>query len=86
MEMTIDRLNQMRGAPVQDSSGERIGAVEDIFYDHETQRPEWIAIGSAQGGTRGLLPGEGGRFEGDEVTGTYERKRGRGRGGGRGEE
>ena len=32
-EMTLERLEQMRGATVYDSAGEKIGSVEEIFYD-----------------------------------------------------
>jgi uncharacterized protein (TIGR02271 family) len=40
------RLDQMRGAPVYDNDGEKIGKVEEIFYDYETSVPEWIGIGT----------------------------------------
>jgi len=40
------RLDQMRGAPIYDNDGEKIGKVEEIFYDHQTNVPEWIGIGT----------------------------------------
>ena len=67
-EMTLERLEQLRGAKVYDSAGEKIGSVEEIFYDEGTNRPEWIGIGTGFFGTkRVLVPVEGARFEGDEV-------------------
>jgi stress response protein YsnF len=40
------RLDQMRGAPIYDNDGDKIGRVEEIFYDDQTNVPEWIGIGT----------------------------------------
>jgi uncharacterized protein (TIGR02271 family) len=45
-EMSRMRLDEMRGAPVYDNEGEKIGKVEEIFYDQQTRVPEWIGIGT----------------------------------------
>ena len=50
--MTHVRLDQMRGAPVYDNDGDKIGKVEEIFYDHQTRVPEWIGIGTGFLGTK----------------------------------
>jgi uncharacterized protein (TIGR02271 family) len=71
-ELTLERLDEMRGAPVYDSAGEKIGEVEEIFYDTETNRPEWIGIGTGLFGTKRILvPVSGSTFEGDAVTVPY---------------
>jgi uncharacterized protein (TIGR02271 family) len=71
-ELTLDRLEQMRGATVYDSTGDKIGTVEEIFYDEDTNRPEWIGIGTGFFGTkRVLVPIDGARVEGDEITIRY---------------
>jgi sporulation protein YlmC with PRC-barrel domain len=49
------RLDAMRGAPVFDSSGDKIGSVEEIFYDGQSKRPEWIGIGMGFFGTKRVL-------------------------------
>jgi stress response protein YsnF len=73
-EMTMDRLEQLRGAPVLDSSGEKIGSVEEVFYDEQTKRPEWIGIGTGFLGTkRVLVPLEGASVEGDSVSVRYSK-------------
>ena len=54
-ELTLDRLEQMRGAPVSDRAGDKIGKVEEIFYDEDTNRPEWIGIGTGFFGTKRVL-------------------------------
>jgi stress response protein YsnF len=73
-EMTMDRLEQLRGAPVLDSAGEKIGSVEEVFYDEQTNQPEWIGIGTGFLGTkRVLVPLEGASVEGDSVTVRYSK-------------
>ncbi|HZT15673.1 MAG TPA: PRC and DUF2382 domain-containing protein [Gaiellaceae bacterium] len=54
-EWTIERLGELRGSPVYDSAGEKIGKVEDLFYDTQTGRPEWIGLGTGLFGTKHLL-------------------------------
>jgi uncharacterized protein (TIGR02271 family) len=54
-DMTRVRLNEMRGAPVYDNDGDRIGKVEEIFYDPQTRVPEWIGIGTGFFGTKRVL-------------------------------
>ena len=75
-EMTIDRLAEMRGAPVYDNAGEKIGSVEEIFYDEQTNQPEWIGIGTGFFGTkRVLVPIEGADTSGDGVRVAYDKER-----------
>jgi len=65
-ELNQVRLDEMRGAPVYDNAGEKIGKVEEIFYDHESRRPEWIGIGTRFFGTkRVLVPVEGAQLAED---------------------
>jgi uncharacterized protein (TIGR02271 family) len=54
-EMSRVRLDEMRGAPVHDQEGDKIGKVEEIFYDQETRVPEWIGIGTGMFGTKRVL-------------------------------
>jgi len=54
-EMTRVRLDQMHGAPVYDSLGDKIGKVEEIYYDEQTHAPEWIGIGTGFFGTKRVL-------------------------------
>jgi stress response protein YsnF len=59
-EMTQVRLDEMRGSPVYDEAGEKIGKVEEIFYDYETSVPEWIGLGTGFfGKKRVLVPVQG---------------------------
>jgi uncharacterized protein (TIGR02271 family) len=74
--LMLEDVAALRGASVYDSTGDRIGTVEEIFYDEETRRPEWIGIGTGFFGTkRVLVPVDGARVEGDAVTVAYDRDR-----------
>jgi sporulation protein YlmC with PRC-barrel domain len=45
VDLTVDRLLEMRGKPVYDQSGDKIGSIEDIYIDDETREPEWLGLG-----------------------------------------
>ena len=53
--VTIDQLSEARGVAVYDAAGEKIGAVEEIFYDEQTRQPEWLGIGTGFFGTKRVL-------------------------------
>jgi uncharacterized protein (TIGR02271 family) len=73
-EMTIDQLSAMQGAPVYDSDGDKIGAVEEIFYDEQTREPEWIGIGTGFFSMkRVLVPVAGASSTADGVTVPYSK-------------
>ena len=71
-EMNRVRLDEMRGAPVYDNAGDKIGKVDEIFYDMETRVPEWIGIGTGFFGTkRVLVPVEGANLAEDGLMIAY---------------
>ncbi|MBA2356889.1 MAG: PRC and DUF2382 domain-containing protein [Actinobacteria bacterium] len=73
-EFTIASLSEMRGETVYDRDGEKIGKVEEIFYDEGTQRPEWLAIGTGFFGMkRVLVPLAGARAGDDGLTIAYSK-------------
>jgi uncharacterized protein (TIGR02271 family) len=73
-EMSRVRLDEMRGAPVHDLEGSKIGTVEEIFYDHQTRRPEWVGIGTGFFGTkRVLVPVQGARVTDDGLLVAYSK-------------
>jgi len=66
------RLDEMRGAPVYDIDGEKIGKVEEIYYDQQTRVPEWIGIGTGFFGTkRVLVPVKGAAVQDDGLIVAY---------------
>jgi hypothetical protein len=40
------RLDELRGAPVYDNTGEQLGRIEHVVYDRQTRFPSWIRIGT----------------------------------------
>jgi len=69
---TMDRLGQLRGETVYDHAGEKIGSVDEIFYDEDTRTPEWIGVGTGIFGTkRVLVPVQGAQVSDDGVTVAY---------------
>jgi stress response protein YsnF len=72
--ITVDRLAQLRGEPVYDTNGDKIGKVDEIFYDLESREPEWIGIGTGFFGMkRVLVPVDGASASGDGLTVAYDK-------------
>lgn len=65
-EMTMEQLSAMRGAPIYGSDGDKIGAVEEIFYDQQTREPEWVGIGTGFFGTKRVLVPTAGASPGED--------------------
>lgn len=66
--MTKDRLQELRGAPVYSRDREKIGSVEDLYFDVQTGEPEWLAVGAGILSTKHkLVPLSGATFEDDGV-------------------
>ncbi len=42
--MTMTELSGWKGQDVVDPSGDRIGPIEDIYLDEQTDQPEWLAV------------------------------------------
>jgi uncharacterized protein (TIGR02271 family) len=71
-ELSSVRLDELNGETVYDEAGEKIGSVEEIFYDPATSRPEWVGIGTGLLGTkRVLVPVEGARVTDDGLMVAY---------------
>jgi uncharacterized protein (TIGR02271 family) len=46
MGFSINDLNRYRGADVYSRDEEKIGTVDQVYVDRQTQQPEWISIGT----------------------------------------
>jgi len=40
----MERIENLRGAPVYSTDLEKIGTVENVYFDVETNEPRWLAI------------------------------------------
>jgi len=47
-----DRILQHRGQDLSDSNGERIGSIEEIYLDAETNAPEWALVKTGMFGSK----------------------------------
>lgn len=73
-QLTMNRLQELRGEPVYDSGGKKIGKVEGIYHDWQTGEPEWIALGAGFFGKKRLLvPVRGASADGDGVSVPYSK-------------
>jgi uncharacterized protein (TIGR02271 family) len=66
----IDREAALRahGANVVGQDGDKIGTVQDIYLDHETNEPEWVLVSTGMVGGRGnFVPLNDATMEGNEI-------------------
>jgi uncharacterized protein YrrD len=64
--MTRERLEEIRGTPVYSGDREKIGTVEDVYFDVPSGQPEWIAVGAGiLSSHHTLVPMRGASFEED---------------------
>ncbi len=47
-----DRIRQYRGQQIDDVDGEKIGSIEEIYLDAETEAPEWALVRTGLFGTK----------------------------------
>jgi len=64
-------MNDMRswvGRTATDSSGDKIGKIEDIYLDDQTGQPEWLAVKTGMfGANLSFIPLQGAAMQGDDV-------------------
>jgi hypothetical protein len=60
MSITVENLNDWRGRDVLDPGDQKVGSLEELFYDAETDAPAFIAVKSGLIGKHlTLVPLEG---------------------------
>jgi len=70
--ISMEQLTELRGSPVYSQDGNKIGSVEEIFYDANSNSPEWIGVGTGFFGMkRVLVPVTGASLDADGVTVPY---------------
>jgi uncharacterized protein (TIGR02271 family) len=70
--MKISDFGSLVGKNVMGSDGEKIGKVEELYFDTDSERPEWIAVTTGWFGThRSLVPLAQASEEGDAVRVPY---------------
>ncbi len=75
-DWTIERLERMRGKDVFSSDSEKIGTVEEIYYDDQTGMPEWIGLDTGfLGMKRRVVPVEAIRPQGEGLCVPYSKEK-----------
>jgi sporulation protein YlmC with PRC-barrel domain len=68
MTMSPEGVAQWRGADLIDSSGQKVGKVEEIYLDQETDQPEWALVRTGLFAGKGtFVPLVGASPEGDHL-------------------
>ena len=66
--LSLKDLSKLRGKDVKAVDGEKIGSVDEIYYDPQTNEPEWISLGTGFLGMKhALVPVKGARVTGDAL-------------------
>jgi sporulation protein YlmC with PRC-barrel domain len=73
--LTLDQLKALRGRAVLDAHGEKIGEVDQVYFDDDTSEPKWVDVKRGMFGTdRVLVPVEGATVENVELRLPYEKE------------
>ncbi len=73
--MTMTDLRNWKGLDVVDPTGERIGEIEDIYLDEQTDQPEWLAVRTGLFGRRvSFVPLAEAQASGDAVVVPYAKE------------
>ncbi len=60
--MTSDQMARMAGQQAYDSTGQKIGDIQRVFYDRDTNEPTWITVRAGRfGGRETVVPLAGAR-------------------------
>jgi len=63
---------EWRGRTAVDTEGSKLGKIEEIYLDAQTQQPEWALIQTGMfGGKSSFMPLEGATSDGDDVRAPY---------------
>jgi uncharacterized protein (TIGR02271 family) len=64
----------MNGATVHGNDGAKLGKVDAIYYDNDTDRPEWVAVTSGLFGSHvSLVPLRSGDWDGSKLTVPFDK-------------
>ncbi|HEV2071989.1 MAG TPA: PRC-barrel domain-containing protein, partial [Acidimicrobiales bacterium] len=44
MQLTLEDVRPLVGSELVDADGDKVGNIEDIYLDNETQQPEWALV------------------------------------------
>jgi sporulation protein YlmC with PRC-barrel domain len=78
MTINTSDVAQLRGLQLIDSSGDKIGKIDEIYLDEQTGQPEWLAVNTGLFGSNvSFVPLAEATNEGDSVRVPYEKSQSR---------
>jgi uncharacterized protein (TIGR02271 family) len=70
----ISNLSELTGAPVHGSDGAKLGKIDGIYFDNDTDRPAWAAVKSGLfGGHVSLVPLGQSNWDGTTLTVPFDK-------------
>ena len=75
MAITIDDPARLEGTQVRGGDGSKLGSVEAVYYDNDTDRPEWVSVRSGLFGSHvSILPLQSAHYDGHELRVPYDKE------------
>ncbi len=69
-----DQILQFRGQDLYDREGDKIGGIEEIYLDADTNEPEWALVNTGMFGTKStFVPLQGASQDGDTLRVPYDK-------------
>lgn len=74
--ITTNEIDRLQGATGYGSDGEKIGKVDQVFLDDETEQPTWATVDTGLfGSSTSFVPLEGAVLDGDDLRFAYDKER-----------
>ncbi|OZM83969.1 DUF2382 domain-containing protein [Pseudonocardia sp. MH-G8] len=74
MAITIDDPARLKGTQVRGGDGSKLGNVEAVYFDNETNRPAWVSVSSGLFGSHvSIMPLQSADFDGGELRVPYDK-------------
>ena len=70
----VSEVLEWHGRTVVATDGDKLGKIEEIYFDQETNRPEWALIDTGMfAGKSSFMPLQGATSNGEQVTAPYSK-------------
>ncbi len=70
----VSEVLEWHGRTVVATDGDKLGKIEQIYFDQETNRPEWALIDTGMfAGKSSFMPLQGATSDGEQVTAAYSK-------------
>lgn len=75
MAITIDDPARLEGTQVRGGDGSKLGDVEAVYYDNDTDRPEWVSVRSGLFGSHvSIVPLQSADYDGKELRVPFDKE------------